>query len=43
MQTVNKCTMTVLEAADAKNDLVTTALVGLKLRLETHNRKHAVH
>lgn len=43
MQTVDKCTMTVLEAMDAKTGVVTTALVGLKLRLERHNRKCTVH
>jgi len=43
MQTVAKRTMTVLEAMDVKTDLVTTALVGWKLRLERHNRKSAVH
>ena len=43
MQTVDRCTMTALESMDAKTDLVTTALVALKLRLERHNRKHAVH
>lgn len=34
IQTVDKCTMTILEAMDAKTNSVTTALVGLKLKPE---------